>query len=188
VNGWSEERMAAVRRLASELAAHAGGPDAGEHLSRLIAQDEPIRDWVIHVAWQAANWDVERTRRASRRTRTSPVSPCEDYDPRAFWMAFERFKAAIAGLVALVGSAGLRTRAAALVAFRGGPLPADLPEWERDLVKLADSALTEVRTALSLPARWGEMRGGKKSLASDLVNLELEIDRFAKRIDDAEVD
>ncbi len=178
IDEWSEERLAAVRQLASELSQIAADPDSEEQISRLVAAGRPIRDWVIYVARQEAERNAERARTAAGRTRTSPVTPCADYDPREFWKAFERFKAALAGLTALRGAAGAQTRAAALVAFRGGPLPTEPPEWERDLVALADRALADVRTALSIPAEWGGTTGGTKCLKVDLLNLEIELDRF----------
>jgi hypothetical protein len=182
IDQWSEERLDAVRQLGAELADIAISSGGQEQVSRLVAAGRPIRDWVIYMARQEAERNAERKRTAAGRTRTSPVAPCEAYDPRAFWKAFERFKAAIAGLKALPGSAGARARAAALVAFRGGPLPADLPDWDRDFVKLADAALAEVRTALSVPAAWGDTPGGKKCLKADLLNLEIEVDRFEEGV------
>jgi hypothetical protein len=182
IDEWSEERLAAVRQLASELSQIAADPDSEKQVSGLIAAGRPIRDWVIYVARQEAERNIERARVTASRTRTSSVTPCTDYDPREFWKAYERFKAALAGLRALPGSAGTRARAAALVAFQGGPLPTELPEWERDLVGLADRALAAVRTALSIPAEWGGTTGGPKSLKADVENLQLELDRFDQRV------
>ena len=182
IDEWSNERLAAVQQLASELAQIASDPDGEEQISRLIAAGRPVRDWVIYIARQEAERNAERARIATERTRTTPVTPCADYDPRAFWKAFERFKAALAGLGALPGSVGARARAAALLAFHGGPLPTDLPERECDVVELADRALAEVRTALSIPADWGGTIGGKKCLKADLENLGIELDRFAQRV------
>lgn len=179
---WSEERLGAVRQLASELSQIAADPESEEQISRLVAAGRPIRDWVVYVARQEAERTVERARVAASRTRTSPVTPCTDYDPREFWKAYERFKAALAGLGALPGASGTRVRAAALAAFQGGPLPTELPDWEWDLVGLADRALAEVRTALSIPAEWGGTTGGPKSLKADLETLRFELDRFEQRV------
>lgn len=151
-------------------------------MSRLVEAGRPIRDWVIYIARQEAERNAERARVAALRTRTSPVTPCEDYDPREFWKAYERFKAALAALGSLCGSVGAHARAAALLAFNGGPLPTELADWGRDLVGLADRALAEVRTALSIPAKWGGTTGGKKSLKADLENLRHELARFEEPV------
>lgn len=182
IDDWSAERLAAVRQLESELALTAADPDREEQISRLIDAGRPIRDWVVYVARQQVERNAERARAAASRTRTSPVTPCTEYDPREFWKAYERFKAALASLEALRGAAGVRTRAAALVAFKGGPLPSELPDWERDLVELSDRALAGVRTALSIPAEWGGTTGGPKSLKADLENLRFELSRFEDRV------
>ena len=181
VDNWSEERLAAAQKVTEEVLELTTRPDGEKEIAGLAAAGRPMRDWIILTARRMADREAARHRRGAGRTRTSPVDPCEDYDPSEFWKAFDGFKAAIVALESRDGAAGRAARAGAAVAFRGGPLPADLAEPERSLVAAADEALFRVRTVLSIPGAPGGSPGGRKCLETDLWNLEHALREFEER-------
>lgn len=176
VDGWSPERMAAARGLTMPMLDAAMGANPEADIEKLAAAGSPIRDFVILTARRMGDHAAERARRLQGRTRTSPVDPCPDYDPQDFWKALEAFRAARR---AMEGAVSPATLAAAVIAFRGGPLPEGVPEPELALVTAADAALATVRTVLSVPGeRMNCPRGGPKCLDTDQWLLEEELRRF----------
>jgi hypothetical protein len=171
VDGWPPARMNAAEAVTFKVLEYRGRPD-DLSAAALGVTPEALHDWVILTGRRLAEQEGDRQRRLAGRTRTTPIEPCEDYDPSEFWKAFERFKTAVQALERLEGDLGRSARASAAEAFRGGPLPVNLPGSENSLVCAADDALVAVRTALSAPAATGRVRGGRKCLETDMWTLE----------------
>lgn len=179
VDQWTPERLAAAQSLTIALLEARMSADSEAYTAKLASTGAPLRDFIILTARSMADHAAKRQRRLTARTRTSPVDPCEDYDPRDFWKAMDVFKDSLRAMAKAVSPA---TLAAAAISFRGGPLPGEeVPEPERILVAAADAALAQVRSALSVPGeKINSPTGGKKCLATDQWVLEEELRKFAE--------
>lgn len=91
VDNRTPERMATARSLTVPLVEAAMDADSAADIAKFAAAGAPLRDFNILTARRMADHAAERKRRLMGRTRTSPVDPCEDYDPRDFWKAMDAF-------------------------------------------------------------------------------------------------